>query len=70
MAFIVRRRTIGNADTLYRDLISNLGKVEQYEDTSEYMRDMELISVLSFWLRAEKRTELEEGESFGTEVDE
>lgn len=57
MSYIVRRQTLGLAQDVYNDLITNMAHVENYEDPIEFERDLQLFALLGAWLRQEKLEE-------------
>jgi len=54
MSFVVRRVTLGKAQELFNDLLANLANVHDYEDSADYVNDLDVFNVLSNWLRIEK----------------
>jgi hypothetical protein len=56
MSFIVRRRTIGKAESLIRDLTANLGNVS-CESANEFWHDLALWDAINSWLLEETANE-------------
>jgi hypothetical protein len=64
MSYVNRRVLIGQAQEIYNSLLENLGHLESYgRNVSEYVSDLEVIAVLSNWLRAEFVKEKEADET-------
>lgn len=59
MSYRVRRETVSFAQDLYNNILENMGHVEHYQDAAEYVRDLELFSILGVWLRQELLEEIE-----------
>jgi hypothetical protein len=56
---IVRRRTIGIAMDLFKDLVENLAFRGDYQDDIEYKNDVILHQSLFNWLNVERQDETE-----------
>jgi hypothetical protein len=53
MSHVVRRVLLGQVQEVYNSLLSNLSNPGDYDSSGEHARDIELMAVLSSWLRIE-----------------